>query len=57
MIGETSVKDQTYSKDPSAQTHDTNNNLIRFMIVKNWRLIEIQTEISLKYSTRTLSVI
>ena len=33
-IGETSAKEQTHSKDPSAQTHDTNINLIRFTIVK-----------------------
>ena len=34
-IGETSAEEQTHSKDPSAQTRDTNINLIRFAIVKN----------------------
>ena len=36
-IGETSAKEQTHSKDPSAQTHGTNINLIRFKIVKKNR--------------------
>ena len=33
-IDETSAEEQTHNKDPSAQTHDTNINLIRFKIVK-----------------------